>query len=90
MGIDPVEDPPIDPGRQREPPQESPPGSPRPEIPAPIQEPGEPARPEELPGNTPEELPVRGPGQPDGPFPETNMAPGLPGSASGGRAKRFE
>ena len=36
-----------------------------------MQDPGEPARPEELPGNTPDELPVRGPEGPRGPPPAT-------------------
>ena len=37
-----------------------------------MQDPGEPARPEELPGNAPDELPVRGPGGPRGPPPATD------------------
>jgi hypothetical protein len=72
MPIDPQEDPPIKPGRPSEPPQESPPGSPRPEIPPPAREPGAPQRPEELPGRTPEELPVRGPDGPRTPNPATD------------------
>jgi hypothetical protein len=38
-----------------------------------MQDPGEPPRPEELPGNTPDELPVRGPDGP-GPSPATATA----------------
>ncbi len=38
-----------------------------------MREPGEPSQPQELPGTPPEELPVRGPGSPDGPFPETDL-----------------
>jgi hypothetical protein len=64
MPIDPQEDPPIKPGQPSEPPQESPPGNPRPEVPPPMQDPGESPRPEELPGRTPDELPVRGPQAP--------------------------
>jgi hypothetical protein len=67
MPIDPLEDPPIQPGQPAEPPQESPPGNPGPEIPPPMQEPGEPQRPDELPGYTPDELPVRGPQAPPSP-----------------------
>ena len=72
MGIDPLEDPPIQPGQPSEPPQESPPGSPRPEVPPPMQEPGEVPRPEELPGQAPDELPVRGPEGPRTPYPATD------------------
>jgi hypothetical protein len=57
----PVEDPPIKPGQPTEPPQEDPPGNPRPEIPTPVREPGEPQLPDELPGYQPEEIPERGP-----------------------------
>ena len=32
-----------------------------PEVPPPVHEPGEPPQPQELPGKTPDELPVRGP-----------------------------
>jgi hypothetical protein len=64
MGIDPQEDPPIKPGQPTEPPLESPSGMPQPEIPAPVQEPGQPAAPEELPGYTPDEMPMPGPGGP--------------------------
>jgi hypothetical protein len=37
-----------------------------------MREPGEPSRPEELPGSTPEELPVRGPQGPYTPNPATD------------------
>lgn len=67
MPIDPQEDPPIKPGQPTEPPQEDPPGSPQPEAPPPMREPGEPPQPDELPGNMPEELPVRGPQGPSTP-----------------------
>ena len=60
-GIDPVEDPPIKPGQPTEPPQESPPGSPRPEVPSPVHDPGEPSRPDELPGDRPDEVPLPNP-----------------------------
>jgi hypothetical protein len=69
MPIDPQEDPPIKPGQPSEPPRESPPGSPRPEVPPPMHDPGEAPRPEELPGRTPDELPVRGPEGPHTPDP---------------------
>ena len=72
MPIDPQEDPPIKPGQPSEPPQESPPGNPRPEVPPPMQDPGEVPRPEELPGRTPDELPVRGPQGPRTPYPATD------------------
>jgi len=72
MGIDPQEDPPIQPGQPSEPPQESPAGNPRPEVPPPMREPGEPPSPEELPGRTPDKLPVRGSEGPRAPFPETD------------------
>ena len=71
MGIDPLEDPPIKPGQPTEPPQESPPGNPQPDVPPPMREPGAPPRPEELPGHTPDELPVRGPPGPTSPNPAT-------------------
>lgn len=58
MPIEPSEDPPIKPGQPSEPPQENPPGGPRPEIAPPVHEPREVPRPEELPGRTPDELPV--------------------------------
>jgi hypothetical protein len=46
-----------------------------------MQDPGEPPRPEELPGNTPDELPVRGPGGPHTPSPATDAGIfDLPGS----------
>jgi hypothetical protein len=69
MPIDPHEDPPIKPGQPTEPPKESPPGNPRPEVPPPMRDPGESPRPEELPGKMPDELPVRGPGEPRTPYP---------------------
>jgi hypothetical protein len=72
MGIDPLEDPPIKPGQPSEPPRENAPGNPQPEIPPPMQEPGEPARPDELPGRPPDELPVRGPEPPGAPSPATD------------------
>ena len=79
MPIDPQEDPPIEPGQPSEPPQESPPGSPRPEVAPPMQEPGEPPQPEELPGRTPEELPVPGPQGPRPPYSATDAGtPDLP------------
>jgi hypothetical protein len=74
MGIDPVEDPPIKPGQPTEPPQEDPPGNPRPEIPPPMRDPGEPSQPQELPGSTPDELPVRGPAGPPTPSPRLTLA----------------
>jgi hypothetical protein len=40
-----------------------------PDIPPPVREPGEPPQPDELPGSTPEELPVRGPPSPGAPGP---------------------
>jgi len=67
MPIDPPENPPIKPGQPSEPPQESPPGSPRPEVPPPVQDPWQPPQPEELPGRTPDEMPVRGPQGPTTP-----------------------
>jgi hypothetical protein len=80
MGIDPTEDPPIKPGQPAEPPQEDPPGDPRPEIPPPVQDPGESSPPQELPGSTPDELPLRGPAQPQAPYPTTDSSiTGLPG-----------
>jgi hypothetical protein len=75
MPIEPQEDPPIKPGQPTEPPQESPPGSPRPEVPPPMRDPGEPPQPDELPGYSPEELPVRGPQDPGGPQPATDDMP---------------
>ena len=77
--IDPQEDPPIKPGQPTEPPQESPPGNPRPEVPPPIQDPGEPPQPDELPGRTPDELPVRGPQGPRPPSPTDGGIVGMPG-----------
>ena len=79
MPIDPQEDPPIKPGQPTEPPQESPPGNPRPEVPPPIQDPGEPPQPDELPGRTPDELPVRGPQGPRPPSPIDGGIVGMPG-----------
>ena len=63
-----------------------------------MQDPGEPPRPEELPGNTPDELPVRGPEGPRTPSPATDAEiADLPGSvqdlelATGDNVKvRFE
>jgi hypothetical protein len=72
MPIDPQQDPPIKPGQPSEPPQESPPGNPRPEVPPPIQDPGAPPRPEELPGRTPDELPMRRPHGPSALSPATD------------------
>jgi hypothetical protein len=77
--IDPQEDPPIKPGQPSEPPQESPPGSPRPEVPPPLRDPGESPRPDELPGNRPDELPVRGPQGPRTPSPTDGGLADLPG-----------
>lgn len=57
----PIEVPQTNPGGPTEPPMESPPGNPRPEIPPPMQEPDSPSQPQELPGNTPEEMPTSGP-----------------------------
>jgi hypothetical protein len=82
MGVDPIEDPPIKPGKPTEPPQEAPPGNPRPEIPPPVHEPDAPPQPQELPGRTPDELPVRGPQGPRTPYPATDSGiSDLPGSA---------
>jgi hypothetical protein len=80
MPIDPQEDPPIKPGQPTEPPRESPPGSPRPEVPPPMRDPDPTPRPEELPGRTPDELPVRGPG-PRAPSPTDAGPDDLPDSA---------
>jgi hypothetical protein len=83
MPIEPIEDPPIKPGQPAEPPREEPPGSPRPEVPPPMEEPGAPPRPEELPGHTPDELPVRGPDGPGAPSPATSGGVGdLPSEGS--------
>jgi hypothetical protein len=71
-GGTPIEDPPIQPGRPSEPPSEDPAGSPRPEIPPPMQDPAEPGQPQELPGYTPDELPLRGPAGPQTPSPATD------------------
>jgi hypothetical protein len=67
MDADPIEDPPIKPGKPSEPPLEIPTGNPRPEVPPPMHDPGESPQPQELPGRTPDELPVRGPAGPNGP-----------------------
>lgn len=64
---DPQEIPPATPGVPTEPPVESPPGNPRPEIPTPINDPVEPTSPRELPPATPDESPVRGPQPPFNP-----------------------
>jgi hypothetical protein len=42
-----------------------------------VQEPGEPQRPEELPGHMPDELPVRGPQGPSTPQPAADPISGL-------------
>jgi hypothetical protein len=63
-----------------------------------MQDPGEPPRPEELPGNTPDELPLRGPEGPRTPSAATDAGiADLPGSlqdlelATGDNVKvRFE
>jgi hypothetical protein len=78
MPTDPQEDPPIKPGQPTEPPQEDPPGNPLPETPPPMREPGEQPQPDELPGNIPEELPVRGPQGPNTPSPATAGNDDLP------------
>jgi hypothetical protein len=45
-----------------------------------MREPGESPQPQELPGKTPDELPVRGPGGPTTPYPATDTGiAGLPG-----------
>ena len=81
MPIEPPGIPPATPGNPTEPPQESPPGNPQPEVPSPMREPGEAPRPEELPGKMPEELPVRGPQGPSTPYPATDAGiSDLPGS----------
>ena len=64
MPIEPPEIPPATPGQPTEPPPENPPGNPRPEVPPPLREPGQPPQPQELPGKTPDELPIRGPNGP--------------------------
>ena len=60
----PVEVPPIKPGQPSEPPQESPPGNPRPDVPVPAQNPTETPQPQELPGQTPQESPLTEPAGP--------------------------
>lgn len=78
----PIEVPQTNPGGPAEPPMESPPGNPRPEIPPPMQEPDSPSQPQELPGNTPEEMPTRGPAGRTNPDPEADEGGfgNLPGS----------
>ena len=76
MPIEPPEIPPPTPGTPTEPPREDPPGNPNPEIPPPMHEPGAPSPPQELPGKTPDELPVRGPNGPSTPNPATARAQG--------------
>jgi hypothetical protein len=50
-------------------------------MPPPMREPGEAPSPEELPGKTPDELPVRGPQGPRTPYPATDAGiTDLPGS----------
>jgi hypothetical protein len=53
-----------------------------------MQDPGEPSRPQELPGSTPDELPVRGPGGPQMPATDsrTNDLPGSDPNMSLGSA----
>lgn len=72
MPIEPPEIPPATPGTPTEPPPGIPPASPDPEIPAPVREPGAPPRPDELPGESPEEIPRRGPDGPQTPNPATD------------------
>lgn len=72
MPIEPPEIPPPTPGHPTEPPSEDPPAGPRPEVPPPVREPGEAPRPDELPGQVPEEFPVRGPDGPGAPSPATD------------------
>jgi len=60
----PVEVPPIKPGQPSEPPQESPAGNPRPDVPVPAQNPAETPQPQELPGQTPQESPLPEPAGP--------------------------
>lgn len=61
------------PGQPAEPPRESPPGKPNPDIPPPVREPGEPSRPDELPGHVPDELPLPGPHNPPPPPAPTSV-----------------
>ncbi|WP_300253668.1 hypothetical protein [Bradyrhizobium sp.] len=72
MPIEPPEIPPATPGHPTEPPPGIPPGNPRPDIPTPVHEPGELPRPDELPGQTPEEIPSRGPNGPGASNPATD------------------
>jgi hypothetical protein len=48
-----------------------------------MQDPGEPPKPEELPGKMPDELPVRGPEGPRTPYPTDAGIADLPGSEPG-------
>ncbi|WOH66510.1 hypothetical protein [Bradyrhizobium sp. BWA-3-5] len=75
MSIEPPEIPPATPGHPTVPPQESPPGNPRPEVPPPQRDPAEPPQPRELPGEMPDELPIRGPNGPRTPNPATDQGP---------------
>lgn len=70
------------PAQPAEPPREMPPGDPRPEIPTPVREPDAPPQPNELPGKTPDELPVRGPAGLGASYPATDSSDpaDLPGS----------
>jgi hypothetical protein len=69
---DPPEVPPATPGTPTEPPREMPPGNPKPDVPPPMHEPDAPQVPQELPGQTPDEFPVRGPQTPQGPSPPSD------------------
>jgi hypothetical protein len=78
---DPEEVPPATPGTPTEPPREDEPGNPRPEIPPVVDDPAEPKSPQELPGQVPDELPVRGPQGPRTPYPVNDIdISDLPGS----------
>ena len=72
MPTEPPDIPPPVPGTPTEPLREDPPGTPEPEAPPPMREPGAPPQPQELPGNTPDEFPVRRPDQPSTPNPATD------------------
>ena len=72
MPIEPPEIPPATPGRPMEPPPEDQLGNPNPEVPPPMHEPDMPAPPRELPGETPSEVPARGPQGPTTPNPATD------------------
>src|SRR5437762_12012776 len=76
MPIEPPEIPPATPGQPTEPPREEPPGNPRPEVPPPAREPGAPPLPQELPGEIPDDLPVRGPNVPPPPSPAADQLRG--------------